>query len=335
MVASRKPRPPPTSGERFDAGEVESSGDGFAFERTERRHRLVEHRRFLQVLGVPVEQVRAEEVIEGRLAGAHAVERVAPRRPGRCVAYETRETIHRARHATAQQLADRRERERAPRAFVEHPEIRERPHQAVGRVFVRSTLARDFCARPRSCAQAIGDAELGGSVYRLRRPLADDELLELQVGGSSPGIPNQFAFDIRRSFSVGGIRAPCRSTGLPTLTRTCTERRRRAPCAWITPRTGRRSGHCDALLAEGRLEGASRDCPAGMGGRTLRGDSDTGVRLSAEATSLPEGTVTVLSTDLVGSTALNQRLGDVAATASNASSSRWPESRWRSSAACS
>ncbi len=37
--------------------------------------------------------------------------------------------------------------------------------------------------------------------------------------------------------------------------------------------------------------------------------------MSAEATSLPEGTVTVLSTDLVGSTALNQRLGDVAATA--------------------
>jgi len=29
---------------------------------------------------------------------------------------------------------------------------------------------------------------------------------------------------------------------------------------------------------------------------------------------LPEGTVTVLSTDLVGSTALNQRLGDVAGT---------------------
>ena len=29
---------------------------------------------------------------------------------------------------------------------------------------------------------------------------------------------------------------------------------------------------------------------------------------------LPEGTVTVLSTDLVGSTALNQRLGDEAAT---------------------
>ena len=39
------------------------------------------------------------------------------------------------------------------------------------------------------------------------------------------------------------------------------------------------------------------------------------MRLSAEAPSLPEGTVTVLSTDLVGSTALNQRLGDVAATA--------------------
>ena len=30
---------------------------------------------------------------------------------------------------------------------------------------------------------------------------------------------------------------------------------------------------------------------------------------------LPEGTVTVLSTDLVGSTLLNQRLGDEAATA--------------------
>lgn len=37
--------------------------------------------------------------------------------------------------------------------------------------------------------------------------------------------------------------------------------------------------------------------------------------MSAEAPRLPEGTVTVLSTDLVGSTALNQRLGDEAATA--------------------
>jgi class 3 adenylate cyclase/tetratricopeptide (TPR) repeat protein len=37
--------------------------------------------------------------------------------------------------------------------------------------------------------------------------------------------------------------------------------------------------------------------------------------LSADAPALPEGTVTVLSTDLVGSTALNQRLGDEAATA--------------------
>jgi class 3 adenylate cyclase len=37
--------------------------------------------------------------------------------------------------------------------------------------------------------------------------------------------------------------------------------------------------------------------------------------LSADAPALPEGTVTVLSTDLVGSTALNQRLGDKAATA--------------------
>jgi class 3 adenylate cyclase len=36
--------------------------------------------------------------------------------------------------------------------------------------------------------------------------------------------------------------------------------------------------------------------------------------MSAQAASLPEGTVTVLSTDLVGSTALNQRLGDEAAT---------------------
>jgi class 3 adenylate cyclase len=37
--------------------------------------------------------------------------------------------------------------------------------------------------------------------------------------------------------------------------------------------------------------------------------------LAAEAISIPEGTVTVLSTDLVGSTQLNQRLGDSAATA--------------------
>jgi predicted ATPase/class 3 adenylate cyclase len=37
--------------------------------------------------------------------------------------------------------------------------------------------------------------------------------------------------------------------------------------------------------------------------------------MSAETVSLPEGTVTVLSTDLVGSTLLNQRLGDAAATA--------------------
>ena len=37
--------------------------------------------------------------------------------------------------------------------------------------------------------------------------------------------------------------------------------------------------------------------------------------MSAEAPPLPEGTVTVLSTDLVGSTLLNQRLGDEAATA--------------------
>lgn len=37
--------------------------------------------------------------------------------------------------------------------------------------------------------------------------------------------------------------------------------------------------------------------------------------VSAETVPLPEGTVTVLSTDLVGSTALNQRLGDEAATA--------------------
>lgn len=37
--------------------------------------------------------------------------------------------------------------------------------------------------------------------------------------------------------------------------------------------------------------------------------------MAAEPTPLPEGTVTVLSTDLVGSTLLNQRLGDEKATA--------------------
>jgi len=37
--------------------------------------------------------------------------------------------------------------------------------------------------------------------------------------------------------------------------------------------------------------------------------------MTPEAVALPEGTVTVLSTDLVGSTVLNQRLGDEAATA--------------------
>jgi class 3 adenylate cyclase len=37
--------------------------------------------------------------------------------------------------------------------------------------------------------------------------------------------------------------------------------------------------------------------------------------MSPETVSLPEGTVTVLSTDVVGSTLLNQRLGDEAATA--------------------
>src|SRR6187397_1122744 len=37
--------------------------------------------------------------------------------------------------------------------------------------------------------------------------------------------------------------------------------------------------------------------------------------MSPEGIALPEGTVTVLSTDLVNSTVLNQRLGDAAATA--------------------
>ena len=36
--------------------------------------------------------------------------------------------------------------------------------------------------------------------------------------------------------------------------------------------------------------------------------------MPSETVALPEGTVTVLSTDLVGSTLLNQRLGDEAAT---------------------
>jgi hypothetical protein len=37
--------------------------------------------------------------------------------------------------------------------------------------------------------------------------------------------------------------------------------------------------------------------------------------MPTDTVALPEGTVTVLSTDLVGSTLLNQRLGDEAATA--------------------
>src|SRR5262245_42306440 len=37
--------------------------------------------------------------------------------------------------------------------------------------------------------------------------------------------------------------------------------------------------------------------------------------MSPDTVALPEGTVTVLSTDLVGSTGINQRLGDAAATA--------------------
>ena len=37
--------------------------------------------------------------------------------------------------------------------------------------------------------------------------------------------------------------------------------------------------------------------------------------LDPKATALPEGTVTVLSTDMVGSTLLNQKLGDEVATA--------------------
>jgi class 3 adenylate cyclase len=37
--------------------------------------------------------------------------------------------------------------------------------------------------------------------------------------------------------------------------------------------------------------------------------------MPSDTVAFPEGTVTVLSTDLVGSTLLNQRLGDTAATA--------------------
>lgn len=88
-----------------------------------------------RVRGVVVEQGHAEDVVEGRLAGAHRVQHLAPGTPHALPAHHDREGPERTGDVGLQGLGERGQRERPVRAFGEHADVGERaqhPEQGIG-----------------------------------------------------------------------------------------------------------------------------------------------------------------------------------------------------------
>jgi hypothetical protein len=93
-------------------------------------HALVEQGRHLGVFREVVEEARAMHMVERGLAGAHAVQQVAPGLPVRFVEQEQHGRLDRARHALAQGRAQGCQRETVRVHLVEHADARERQQDA-------------------------------------------------------------------------------------------------------------------------------------------------------------------------------------------------------------
>src|SRR5439155_3747691 len=137
-------------------------------------HRRVERGALVGVLGEPRPEIDAEHAREDRLPV-----RLEPRR--RAVK-DTAEEVRKRAPARAEKLGGGRVAEDARLFLCEDAVARERAEEAVQRVPLGASLARELADRPWARGERVGDAEVGHDAERSRGERAAQEVPELTLG---------------------------------------------------------------------------------------------------------------------------------------------------------
>jgi len=137
----------------------------------------VEDRRGVGVLAQVVEEAHPVDVVEGGLAGPHAMQQMAPRPQMGLAELQARHGAQRSGHVGAETGAERRQGETAGGDLGQQPDAGEKAQNTFERGRVRSGRQRQLVAPLRTVRQPVGDTELGGDVDGLRHPVAAYEPL--------------------------------------------------------------------------------------------------------------------------------------------------------------
>lgn len=168
-------------GQGLDAGEVVGVEDRPRFSAAEAGHRGVEDPGLLGVFAQIVEDRPAEQPLEGRLAGPHGLEQVAPAAM-LLLAQHDRHRPHGIRPILAEELGRRVEAESSVGLLGEHALVGQGAENSIQRPGRHADRGGDLSGRPRAGRQVVGDPELRGGVDRPRHPGADDPLEDLLPG---------------------------------------------------------------------------------------------------------------------------------------------------------
>ena len=146
-------------------------------------HRRVENFGLSRPFAAPFPQILAVQLAEGRLAGPHALQHLAPGLPDIGAADVTRPGRARVRRIRSQAIADRRKPEMLVGQFFEDARGGQHVQQAVERTRVASRGRRDLVAGQAAVLQDVGDTERGRDRDRLRNLKTADQLHELDCRG--------------------------------------------------------------------------------------------------------------------------------------------------------
>jgi hypothetical protein len=164
--------------------EVVRGGDRGRRLGSEGRHRPVEVRRGLRVLGHLHERVGAGRALLQRgQTRAHGELQLLPVVLDGWTREQSHARAHRAGHVRAQELAERSEREAAVVLLGEDPDARQQPQHAPQRL--RQGLRRrgQLCRAARPAGHVVGDAELRGEIQRPREVVTDPDLIQRGARG--------------------------------------------------------------------------------------------------------------------------------------------------------
>ncbi len=170
-------------GEPFDAGEIVNLHDGVGSASRRIRHRALEGLALLRPLGQHSPDVLAIGLGDAVAAGAQTNGDMLVGARGKLLAEHHGHVAHRPGRVGLEHLADRRQRERARRAFLEHAEARQHPHDAIERRRMRADLTGDLLDWLGRAIHLVGNAEPRHARQRIGELLAEQELHHHQWRG--------------------------------------------------------------------------------------------------------------------------------------------------------